>query len=68
MKGLITESETRLMTWEEQVQWVMKHTDVEWENLYIVEEVAKETTPTTVTITTTKDSAGTILLKEYRYE
>jgi hypothetical protein len=68
MKGLITERETRLMTWAEQVQWVMKNTDVEWENLYIVEEVAKETTPTTVTITTTKDSAGTILLKEYRYE
>jgi cell division protein FtsL len=37
--------EKRLMTWEEQVQWVMKNTDVEWENLYIVEEIAKETTP-----------------------
>jgi hypothetical protein len=24
----------------------MKNTDVEWENLYIVEEVAKDTTPT----------------------
>jgi len=35
----------REMTWEEQVQWVMKNTDVEMENLYIVEEVAKETTP-----------------------
>ncbi len=35
----------REMTWEEQVQWVMKNTDVELENLYIVEEVAKETTP-----------------------
>jgi thymidylate synthase len=23
----------------------MKNTDVEWENLYIVEEIAKETTP-----------------------
>jgi hypothetical protein len=34
------------MTWEQQVQWVMKNTDVEWENLYIVEEVAKDTTPT----------------------
>jgi hypothetical protein len=68
MKGLITETETRLMTWEEQVQWVMKYTDVEWENLYIVEEVYKETTPTTVVTTTTKDSAGNILLKEHRYE
>ena len=36
----------REMTWEEQVQWVMKNTDVEWENLYIVEEIAKDTTPT----------------------
>ena len=35
----------REMTWEQQVQWVMKNTDVEWENLY-VEEVAKDTTPT----------------------
>ena len=34
------------MTWEQQVQWVMNNTDVEWENLYIVEEVAKDTTPT----------------------
>jgi thymidylate synthase len=36
---------TRELTWEEQVQWVMKNTDVEWENLYIVEEIAKDTTP-----------------------
>jgi len=36
---------TRELTWEEQVQWVMKNTDVELENLYIVEEIAKETTP-----------------------
>jgi thymidylate synthase len=36
---------TRELTWEEQVQWVMKNTDVELENVYIVEEVAKETTP-----------------------
>jgi thymidylate synthase len=35
----------REMTWEEQVQWVMKNTDVEMENLYIVEEIAKDTTP-----------------------
>jgi len=35
----------REMTWEEQVQWVMKNTDVELENLYIVEEIAKDTTP-----------------------
>ena len=36
---------TRELTWEEQIQWVMKNTDVEWENLYIVEEIAKDTTP-----------------------
>jgi len=36
---------TRELTWEEQVQWVMKNTGVEWENAYIVEEVAKESTP-----------------------
>ena len=40
--------EKRPMTWEEQVQWVMKYTDVEWENLYITEEVYKETTPTII--------------------
>jgi hypothetical protein len=68
MKGLITERETHLMTWEEQVQWVMKYTDVELENLYIVEEVYKPTTPTKIVTTTTKDSAGNILLKEHRYE
>ena len=37
---------TRELSWEEQVKWVMKNTDVEWENLYIVEEIAKESTPT----------------------
>jgi thymidylate synthase len=37
---------TRELTWEEQVQWVMKNTNVEWENLYIVEEIAKPSTPT----------------------
>ena len=68
MKGLITERETRLMTWEEQVQWVMKYTDVELENLYIVEEVYKETTPTKIVTTTTKDGSGNILLKEHSYE
>lgn len=36
---------TRELTWEEKVQWVMKNTDVEMENFYIVEEAAKETTP-----------------------
>jgi thymidylate synthase len=35
----------REMTWEEQVQWVMKNTDVEMENLHITEEVFKDTTP-----------------------
>jgi hypothetical protein len=38
----------REMTWEEKVQWVMKNTDVEMENLYIVEEIAKPTSPTHV--------------------
>jgi thymidylate synthase len=37
---------TRELTWEEQVQWVLKNTDVELENLYIVEEIAKSSTPT----------------------
>ena len=36
---------TRELTWEEQVQWVMKNTDVELENVYIVEEIAKPSTP-----------------------
>ncbi len=36
---------TRELSWEEQVQWVMKNTGVEWENLYIVEEIAKPSTP-----------------------
>jgi len=36
---------TRELTWEEQVQWVLKNTDVELENLYIVEEIAKPSTP-----------------------
>ena len=34
-------TQKREMTWEEQVQWVLKNTDVELENLYIVEEIAK---------------------------
>lgn len=38
----------RKLEWEELTKWVMKHTDVEWENLYIVEEIAKDTTPKTV--------------------
>lgn len=36
---------TRELTWEEKVKWVMQNTDVELENLYIVEEANKETTP-----------------------
>lgn len=36
----------RNLTFEEQIQWVMKYTDVEMENLYITEEVYKSTTPT----------------------
>jgi len=45
------ENTRREMTWEEQVQWVMKNTDVELENLYIVEEIAKPSTPTHVVTT-----------------
>jgi hypothetical protein len=41
---------TRELTWEEQVQWVMKNTDVELENVYIVEEIAKPTTPTHIAV------------------
>ena len=47
--------EERELTWEAQVQWVMKNTDVEWENLYIVEEIAKDTTPKRLLTVTYKD-------------
>ena len=40
------ELKERNLTFEEQIQWVMKYTDVEMENLYITEEVYKPTTPT----------------------
>ena len=43
MRGVNINS--REMTWEETVQWVMRYTDVELENLYIVEEAHKPTTP-----------------------
>jgi thymidylate synthase len=36
---------TEELTLEEQVQWVMRNTDIELENFYIVEEIAKSTTP-----------------------
>lgn len=36
---------TRELTFEEKIQWVMKNTDVEMENLYITEEACKESTP-----------------------
>ena len=44
------------MTWEEQVHWVLRNTNVELENLYIVEEIAKDTTHNTVVTTTAKGS------------
>jgi len=53
----------RPLTWEEQVQWVMKNTNVEWENLYIVEEIAKSTTPTHV-ITS---QIGEEIVRTYEY-
>ena len=53
---------TRELTWEEQVQWVMKNTDVEWENLYIVEEIAKPSTPTrAISLSWTQRSVDTVL-------
>ena len=53
---------TRELTWEEQVQWVMKNTDVEWENLYIVEEIAKSSTPTrAISLSWTQRSVDTVL-------
>ena len=36
---------TRELTWEEQVHWVFENTNVELENVYIVEEIAKPSTP-----------------------
>jgi hypothetical protein len=50
------------MTDEERIQWVMKNTDVELENLYIVEEVHKPTTPTI--ITTMKYADETVVIYE----
>jgi hypothetical protein len=44
--------ESRLMTWEEKIEWVMRNTDIELENLYIVEEANKPTTPTIISIIT----------------
>jgi hypothetical protein len=38
----------RNLTFEEQIEWVMRNTDVEMENLYITEEVYKPTTPTKI--------------------
>jgi len=53
---------TRELTWEEQVQWVMKNTNVEWENLYIVEEIAKPSTPTrAISLMWNQRSADTFL-------
>jgi thymidylate synthase len=53
---------TRELTWEEQVQWVMKNTNVERENLYIVEEIAKPSTPTrAISLMWNQRSADTFL-------
>lgn len=54
-----TTSTVRPMTWSEQVQWVMSHTDVEWENLYIVEEAYKASTPTRIRTTITNGKTET---------
>lgn len=58
----IPKTVSRPMTDEERIQWVMKNTDVELENLYIVEEVAKPTTPTI--ITTMKYADETVVIYE----
>jgi hypothetical protein len=47
--------EERELSWEERVQWVMKNTDVEWENFYITEEVHKPSSPTKLTTITYND-------------
>jgi len=61
----LTMSKTvRLMTWEEQVQWVMRNTDVEWENLYITEEVFKDTTPTHIVTTQIGEEIVTTYTRE----
>ena len=36
----------RQMTWEEKIQWVIKNTDIEMDNVLITEESYKKTTPT----------------------
>ncbi len=51
------------MTWDEQVQWVMRNTNVELENLYIVEEIAKSTTPTHIVTT----QVGEEIVTSYEY-
>jgi hypothetical protein len=53
----------RELTWDEQVQWVMRNTNVELENAYIVEEIAKPTTPTHVIETSINDR--TVITYEY---
>jgi desulfoferrodoxin (superoxide reductase-like protein) len=58
----IPKTVSRPMTDEERIQWVMKNTDVEMENLYIVEEVHKPTTPTI--ITTMKYADETVVIYE----
>jgi hypothetical protein len=47
--------EERELSWEERVQWVMKNTNVEWENFYITEEVHKPSSPTKLITITYKD-------------
>ena len=50
--------ETRQMTWDESTQWVMQNTNVEWENLYIVEEVYKKSTPNEIKSISYKDKTA----------
>jgi hypothetical protein len=63
LTGKLKDMQRREMTWEEQVQWVMRNTNVELENLYITEEIAKSTTPTH--IVTTQVGEETVTTYEY---
>lgn len=63
LTGKLKDMQRREMTWDEQVQWVMRNTNVELENLYIVEEIAKSTTPTHIVTT----QVGEEIVTSYEY-
>lgn len=39
------QADITLMSWEDKLQWVMRYTDVEMENLFITERAAHPSTP-----------------------